>query len=390
MRRLPDRLQRVESVCIRDDLATYDPYDIWKTALGFRVKDFYNHHRLLGTPAAAAVTLFDTYINNDRRWSYRRQEYPIVRAQAALAMLNLHERHPQAHVLRAVRRHLDWLLAHASPGYSGPCWGIGFRQPISAGIEYDAELPLTTMTPYALEAFVRYHAIASDDSVLPVIRAIHAFFDRDVPVIEETPEYEVTAYSAKRDRRVVNAVSYVMYALALALPSLGPGEQQRSRARIGKLYRYLELVQRDDGSWLYSPDGPPFVDCFHSCFVLKNVFKTDRLLGLPHAGALLDRGWAYLLRNFRDDRTGLFRRFAVANKPSLVRFDLYDNAEVIHLATLMGDPNLAHATAQAVEQHFCRADDVYSQIDSFGRRHNRNTLRWAVMPWLYALSGLGD
>lgn len=388
MTRSHSRLQLVERYCARNDLATYDPYDIWKTAAGFAVKDLFNRHRLLGLAPAAALTLFDTYINNEVRCFYKPQEYAIVRAWAALSLLNFHGRKGSPNLLPLVRGHLDWLRENSCRGYSGPCWGLGFRQAIAPGLVYGADMPLSTMTPYPLEAFVRYHQASGDDAVLPVILGIHDFFDRDIQVMEETDDYLVTSYAAMRDRRVVNAVSYAMYSLALLLPYVGPAAEEQTRTRIRKLYRYLEVSQRPGGSWLYSPDGPPFIDCFHSCIVLKNLVRADALAGLPGARALIARGYDYLLAAFRAPGTGLFRRFALENKPSLVRFDLYDNAEVMNLAILMGDKVLAAAIADAIERRFRRGSNIYSQIDCFGLRHNRNTLRWAVMPYLHALSAL--
>ncbi len=385
---LEDRLQLVERFCARDDLATYDPYDIWKTRLGFLVKDLFNRNRHLGVLPAAALTLFDTFINNDARLFYAKHEYPIVRAWAALALMNLHEREPSPRLLAVVRRHLEWLREHASPGYSGPCWGIGFRQPISAGLIYEADLPLSTMTPYPLEAFVRYHRLTGDDGVVPVIQGIHAFFDRDIQVMEESDDHLVTSYSALRDRRVVNAVSYVMFSLGLLLPYLTPGQQDRAGGRIARLYRYLQCSQRPDGSWLYSPDGQSFVDCFHSCIVLKNLERTRRSFDLPGVEAVIAPGYAYLQAHFRVEETGLFKRFSVANKPSLVRYDLYDNAEILNLAILRGDSTLIKSLVPAIEKQFVQGDDIYSQVDFLGFRRNRNHLRWAVMPWLYARSQL--
>ena len=388
MPRLEDRLQLVERFCALDDLGTYDPYDIWKTKLGFLVKDLFNRHRRVGILPAAALTLFDTFINNDARWFYAQQEYPIVRAWAALALMNLHEREPSPRLLAAARVHLEWLRQHSSPGYSGPCWGIGFRQPISAGLVYEADLPLSTMTPYPLEAFVRYHGLTGDDSLVPLIRGIYAFFARDLRVMEETDEHLVLSYGAMADRRVVNAASYVLFSLGLLLPYLPPAEQDAASRRMGKLYRYLQLSQRPDGSWLYSPDGQSFVDCFHSCIVLKNLEKARRRFDLPGVEAVISRGYAYLQENFRAGQSGLFKRFSVSNKPSLVRYDLYDNAEMLNLAILRGDAGLIESLVPAIEKHFVRGDVIFSQLDYFGIPRNRNHLRWAVMPYLYALSQL--
>jgi len=385
---LEDRLKLIERICARNDLRTDDPYDIWKTRPGFVVKDLYNRHPRVGMLPAALLTLVDTYLNNGLRWGYQAQEYPIVRALAALALLNLHEREASASLLAVVRCHLDWLRHNVTRGYSGPCWGIGFRQPISAGLIYAADLPLSTMTPYPLEAFVRFHRLSGDDSVVPVIRGIYEFFSRDLCVMEEADDYLVTSYAAMRDRRVVNAVSYVMYSLSLLLPYLTPGDQQQASGRISKLYGYVRRSQRSDGSWLYSPDGRSFVDCFHSCIVLKNLEKTRRTVDLPEVEPVISRGYAYVVENFRVKGSGLFRRFSVANKPSLVRYDLYDNAEMLNLAILRGDTTLIESLPPLIEKKFMKGDDIFSQIDFLGVRRNRNHLRWAVMPYLYALSQL--
>jgi hypothetical protein len=76
------------------------------------------------------------------------------------------------------------------------------------------------------------------------------------------------------------------------------------------------------------------------------------------------------------------------NKPSLVRFDLYDNAEMLNLAIMFSDYHLADQLANAIDRYFCNGHDVYSEIDFLGIRRNKNTLRWAVLPYVYALSQL--
>ena len=79
----------IENLCAREDLSTYDPYDIWKTNLGFRVKHLYNCHPRMGLVPAGALSLFDNLANNRSRMFYARQEYPVVRAVASLSLLNL-------------------------------------------------------------------------------------------------------------------------------------------------------------------------------------------------------------------------------------------------------------------------------------------------------------
>src|SRR5258706_6803569 len=48
----------VERFCAAEDLATYDPYDIWMTPLGFAVKNFYNRWPVAGLPPAGLLSVF--------------------------------------------------------------------------------------------------------------------------------------------------------------------------------------------------------------------------------------------------------------------------------------------------------------------------------------------
>ena len=105
----------------------------------------------------------------------------------------------------------------------------------------------------------------------------------------EDHESMATSYGPFVDRIVINAVSYTMYSLALALPYISRQEMQRIEEKIVKLYRYIQKAQRPDGSWLYSPQGRSFIDCFHSCIVLKNVFKTNQAQSASGLGGF-DRG----------------------------------------------------------------------------------------------------
>jgi hypothetical protein len=376
----------IEHFCIREDLSSYDPYDIWKTSLGFRVKDLYNHRPAAGLLLAAPFALFDDVVNSRLRLFYSRSEYPIVRATAALCLLNVYRRNRDSRLLDRAARHLDWLVANSCRGYSGSCWGLGFPHAVSRDIVYDSNTPFTTITPYALEAFAAFSSVSEDNRFHPVIRSILQFFDSDIKIMEEDSETLVTSYGPFRDRRVINAVSYTMYAYAMCLPYAARDQVNGIRTKIAKLYAFIRRQQRPDGSWLYSPDGRSFIDCFHSCIVLKNVIKTAWILDLQGSAALVARGYDYLKRSFLNESLFLFKRFAVKNKQGLVRFDLYDNAEALNVALLVGDIPVAQRLLDSVLKHFCSGYDIYSQIDFLGIRRNKNTLRWAVMPFLQTAS----
>src|SRR3989442_450625 len=207
----------IEHFCARHDLSSHDPYDIWKTALGFRVKNLYNRRPLLGLLPAAVFALFDDLVNHKLRLFYTRQEHPIVRAMAALCLLNLYKNNHNPHLLESAEQHLQWLLANSCQGYSGLCWGLGFPHAVSRDLVYDANTPFSVITPYALEAFVSFSQASGDTRFDPVIASIFRFFETDIRVMEEDEEALATSYGPFEDRTVINAVSYTMYSYSLFL-----------------------------------------------------------------------------------------------------------------------------------------------------------------------------
>jgi hypothetical protein len=380
----------IERLCTADDFLTYDPYDIWKTDLGVRTKSLYNCNRYLGALPASALMVIDLYVNNGTRICYRKKEYPIVRSLVALSLLTVYGRSRQEKYLKLAKEHIEWLLNNCCEGYHGLGWGLGFAWPVSCGLTYDANTPLSTATPYALEALVDYSNRTGSNEFLPSIAKVYDFFESDIKVVRESESSIATSYGPTRDRVVTNAVSYVMYSYSMLLPFVPATEKLSVESKIIKLYNFVTSQQSEDGSWLYSPDGNSFIDCFHSCIVLKNIIKSSRIFPLPRSDAVVRKGYQYLVKNLYDPTHGLCKRFSRKNKPSLVKFDLYDNAEMLNLAQLMGDRSLAESLQEAIRRTFHDGPDIYSQIDIFGTKQNKNMLRWAVMPYIYALSQCGE
>jgi hypothetical protein len=154
-----------------------------------------------------------------------------------------------------------------------------------------------------------------------------------------------------------------------------------------KLYRFILENQQTDGSWFYSPDDKnSFIDCFHSCIIIKNLLKTNIKVNLEGLEAIVGKGYRYINKQFFNNKYGLYKRFTRNNKLSLTKFDLYDNAEVLNLANLMGDTKRVKDLETAINYYFIEGKNIYSYIDHLGIKRNKNTLRWAVMPYLYALS----
>ena len=376
----------VLALCCQDDLATYDPYDVWRMPLGRRVKSLFNESRIMGYGPAALLTIVDLFGNSFIRSMCAPQEYPIVRALAAQALTNVSVYTGEKAALDYSKRHIDWLLANSRSGYSGLSWGLGFDWPVSKGLTYSKNTPFTTHTPYVLEAMHLYMVHTGSDEFRSAVRQVFDHYERDVCVIVDTPDEMAVSYGPMNDRVVTNAIAYTLHAYAIFSVYL-PERSEYISCKITRLYNFLKRTQMSNGAWMYDPySARSFIDCFHSCFVMKNIAKARHFQELDGAQSVIEKGFRYLIDNFLDERTGLVRRFSVSNKPSVVKYDLYDNAEFISLARLLGHSDLVDASIRSVEASFRSGGSLYSMIDILGVRRNRECLRWAVMPYVHALS----
>lgn len=380
-------LQLIDHFCKRNDLASYDPYDIWKSSLGLKVKELFYRKRICGILPAALLTLFDHFINNSLRIGYTKQEYPMVRSLAALTLLALYERERNPEQLKKAKEHIDVVIKISSKGYSGFCCGMNAPWASKNG-RYPDGMPYSTNTPYALEALITYSKLAETHEYDSVIASVFNFIERDLLVVHEDELSLALSYAPVNEPRiVVNANSYSMLMYAMLLEYL-PDQRDHIVNKIERLYRFIAAAQADDGGWDYYADSAPgnFIDCFHSCFILKNIAKTVRMHPLAGAYDVIEKGYKFLTGNLYDHETGLYKRFARTDKPGLVRYDLYDNAEMLGVAMLLDDMNTADSLAKSIEHYFISGTDIFSVIDRFGFRRNANMLRWAVMPYLYALA----
>ena len=380
----------INHFCIKDDLKSYDPYDIWKTHIGISVKKLFYRNKFSGIEPAGILTLFDLFFNNRFRLFYKKQEFPITRAQAALALMNLYEQENNTVYLKYAKKHIDWLLSHYSKDYNGYCWGLNFKWVYSAGKVYNETIPFSTHTPYPLEALVKYYHITNDKNLLVPIKSVFLFLENDLKIMKETKDVLIMSYGVEKDRIVANANSYIMYMYSLLI-EFYPEKSDYIRLKINKIHNFIRSVQNEDGSWLYAPyDSNTFIDCFHSAFVLKNIYKTNEIVELDKSKHIIDAGYNYILDNFFDTKRKLFKRFTQSNNLSLTKFDLYDNAEMLSLAIILKDSKLTQVLLKSVNKTFVRNKKIASMIDITNSRKNFNYLRWAVMPYLLALSKLKE
>lgn len=367
-------------------LETADPYDVWNMKISQLVKKVYYKNKLLGAVPAALLTLFDFYVNNNLRIGYVSRHYPIVHAFMALINLELYKHTREKKFISTAEDSLEWLSDNYSKGYSGYCWGINMPW-VSKIATYHENTPHVTHTPYVLEAFISFQKETNTGRFDQIIESVLYFLDNDLNTMVDDNDMLAISYSPETETRiVVNANSYAMYCYALLLEQNGT-ENNHLKDKIRRLYNFILSNRQENGSWFYFADRNKgnFIDCFHSCFILKNIYKTNHIVSLPNADDVLAKGYQYLKRNFWDDTRLLFKRFSITDRPSLIKYDLYDNAEMLNLAVLLKDYDLMDMLSASIKNNFVVNDDIYSNIIYPNKRINRNTLRWAVFPYLCAL-----
>ena len=321
-----DMLVDFEKWLDMSQLQSYDSTDLWASAYGAWAKGLYARNKSIGTVSVAPLLALDIVFPQARRFLAHRRSYPICHAHIGLAYLNLcSARHDDGYLGKAEGL-VPGLLAMASPGTSGLGWGMKHDWMTVKGL-IPRDTPCHTQTAYAFEFFSRLYDTTGKSEYQDFLARIAHHEAHDFP--EWTfGEKIVSSYSTRDDRKVVNANSYRMVML------LEAGHRFRRDDYLCKgmgALHYVLSMQNPDGSWPYGEEEP-FVDTYHTCFVLKN-----RLRAREHAGAkgpsvdhAIERGLRYYFTRLYDHE-GFPIPFAV--KPRMVpqRYDSYDLAESIGL-----------------------------------------------------------
>jgi hypothetical protein len=147
--------------------------------------------------------------------------------------------------------------------------------------------------------------------------------------------------------------------------------------------RWVIWHQQTDGAWVYYADQEPvnFIDCFHSCFVVKNLIKTRKPIPeiVDEITPSVNRG-EFIRSRLYNERHGLCRRFITSDIRDPFRWDLYDQAEYLGLLVDFGLLEKAREFRQRVEFRFRKGKHWYCAVSislasAGGSRHSCITRR---------------
>lgn len=387
--------------------ASYDPYDILGTRYGRWARRLYYDKHPLGLVMTAPLILMEAFCPRLRGLFVNKDRFPTADAQLALAFLNLYEAcqgqpkddttvHPQkdgssVSWLIEAKDLAKGLLRYSVPGYSGLCWGYPFDWQNVNGL-MPKGTPHITATPYCYEVFTRLFDLTGEQHYLERARSIAAFVFNDLNDTPTGHDAAAASYAPHDHSKVVNASAYRAFVLFDAARRF---HEEIYLAKARRNLRFILQNQRSDGSWLYAIDNPPeaFIDHFHTCFVLKNLYKLNLSLHSDEVKRAVLNGYGYYRKALFDGQDNP-RSFAVAPRVQIVRLEMYNIAEAITLGTLLrNDIPEAFVLAEKLATRLVRryqlpAGHWVTRVYLGGITHSVPFLRWPQAQLLYALTNL--
>jgi len=350
-----------------------DHQDFYASAVGRAAKNLYYRNPTLGKVAVLPMVACEALAPWTRRFFYPRMRLPISDAHFAMGFARLHQVTGEKRFLERAIHFLEILDSTRSQGFERHGWGYPFDWQTRAGV-IERGTPLITVTPYCYEAFADVFRIDGQPRWRETMRSIADHILLDYRNVDVGSGAATCTYTPTGGERVVNASAYRAFTLLSAWREFGVEAYHTVAERN---LNFVLQSQQADGSWPYAMDGVrPFVDHFHTCFVMKALAKIEALTG--HAGCreALTRGVDFYVRNLFDDE-GLPRPFARAPRLVIYRRELYDCAECINLGVLLRGrfPALDSAVDRTTEEIVQRW-----QLPSGHFRSRKLLLGWDNVP----------
>ena len=156
---------------------------------------------------------------------------------------------------------------------------------------------------------------------------------------------------------------------------------------------FVLSYQGDEGEWYYEAKEPKdnFIDNFHTCFVLRNLFRCYLVNRDEKLLALIKKGYNYYRKNlfYLDGRP---KHFAKAKYAKLRKYEMYDYAEGITLGVLLKDEipdafEKAEWLANDLIDNFQTKKGYFiTRVTSLGTIHKVPYLRWPQAQLFYSLT----
>jgi len=384
-------IRRFDARLERGGYESFDPYDIWGTKYGVFSRRVYYEKGKIGLPLIAPILLLEMFAPGLRGHFVRKERFATADGQLTLAYLNLFKCTQDRKFLEKAKGLGEDILKYSVPGYSGKCWGYPFDWQNNRGL-WKKNTPYITCTPYCFEAYLGLYDATGEARYLEIARSIATFVFTDLKDTPMGPDAAAASYSPMDETKVVNASAYRAWVLFEAAARFDLPEYH---AKALRNLNFILQSQQPDGSWLYAvaTPGEGFIDHFHTCFVLKKLFKINQRLKSAAVDEAIRKGYRYYREKlFRAD--GLPKAFALEPRTQIVTLEMYNFAESITLGSLLRDfiPEaftVAQRLATTLCEHYQFADGHFvTRVYRGGFRHTFPFLRWPQAQLFYSLTNL--
>jgi hypothetical protein len=391
VRVVSEGIRRFDALLEKTGYESYDPYDIWGTKYGVFSRRVYYEKGKIGLPLIAPILLLEMTFPGLRGMFVRKERFATADGQLTLAYLNLYQTTKDKKFLEKAKGLGEDMLKYSVPGYSGKCWGYPFDWQNNRGL-WKKNTPYITCTPYCFEAYLGLYDATGEQRYLDIARSIATFVYTDLKDTPTGPDAAAGSYSPMDETKVVNASAYRAWVLFEADARFNlPAYREKAQRNLN----FILQSQQPDGSWLYAvaTPGEGFIDHFHTCFVLKKLFKINQRLHSVPVEDAIRKGYGYYRKAlFRAD--GLPKAFALEPRTQIVTLEMYNFAEAITLGALLRDfiPD-AFAMAQKLATVLCEKYQLpdghfVTRVYRGGFRHTFPFLRWPQAQLFYSLTNL--
>lgn len=314
---------------------SYDHQTFFASPFGNTIKSLYYKNAVLGTLAVSPLIFLEAFIPSARKFFWKKQRFPIADAHYAMGFALLAKLYDKEEYYQKALHFLNVLIDTRCPEYKNYCWGYPFNWQTRNGIIY-ADTPLITTVPYVYEAFSYVYEIDKDKKWLEIMRSIAEHALLDIRDFKMSAKSNSCSYSPMSDDKggVINASAYRAFLLTHASIQFS---EKKYWETAEKNINFVIESQQSNGSWFYAVDNiRDFVDHFHTCFVLKALAKIENLKDHEDCRRAIEKGVKYYSENLIDEN-GLPKPFSKAPRLTVYRKELYDYAECINIAVLLGD-----------------------------------------------------
>lgn len=283
--------------------------------------------------------------------------------------LNLEDHKSEADYLK------KWLLDNKSPEFDNYSIGFSFDMALDRYESGPGKSSLI-ITLFACFAFLELYRNTKDPEIKAVLNSAYRL------IKEEWPKYHSDAgiwysYLPGKVDEVYNATAKVgrfFSEMHKEFPELGADEE------LARIVDYLCDKQFDDGSWGYSVKSP-YVDGFHTAFVLESLYEMLSLLPEHERGRdAYEKGLADYKVNLMDGARPL--HFHKSRGPKdirnkIIKTEVRDAACAVILFSKIGDLVSAEKTLRwVIDNFYDRSRGYFYFYDNSIYSSKINYIRW--------------